>query len=89
VHERSIKRCTFRHKVHCSEVSGFFWLLPAIMSVRYPSDLVTTAVPSTVTGALIERWRGEYNKLRPHSTLEYRPVAPEIWVHLTQGKSWY
>jgi transposase InsO family protein len=26
---------------------------------------------------LIERWRREYNKSRPHSSLEYRPPAPE------------
>jgi transposase InsO family protein len=30
---------------------------------------------------LIERWRMEYNKRRPHSSLGYRPPAPEtIWV---------
>ena len=26
---------------------------------------------------LIERWRREYNTVRPHSTLGYRPPAPE------------
>jgi transposase InsO family protein len=26
---------------------------------------------------LIERWRREYNQIRPHSSLEYRPPAPE------------
>ena len=26
---------------------------------------------------LIERWRREYNTIRPHSSLEYRPPAPE------------
>jgi len=26
---------------------------------------------------LIERWRIEYNTIRPHSSLEYRPPAPE------------
>jgi transposase InsO family protein len=26
---------------------------------------------------LIERWREEYNTLRPHSALGYRPPAPE------------
>ena len=25
---------------------------------------------------LIERWRGEYNQVRPHSDLAYRPPAP-------------
>jgi transposase InsO family protein len=27
--------------------------------------------------ALIERWRHEYNTFRPHSSLGYRPPAPE------------
>ncbi len=26
---------------------------------------------------LIERWRREYNQIRPHSALDYRPPAPE------------
>ena len=35
--------------------------------------------------ALIEQWRKEYNQLRPHSSLGYRPPAPEtkILVALT------
>ena len=30
---------------------------------------------------LIERWRHEYNTVRPHSSLGYRPPAPEatLW----------
>ena len=28
-------------------------------------------------GVLIERWRREYNHVRPHSSLGYRPPAPE------------
>jgi len=28
---------------------------------------------------LIERWRVEYNTVRPHSSLGYRPPAPEVW----------
>ena len=27
---------------------------------------------------LIERWRQEYNTFRPHSSLGYRPPAPEV-----------
>ena len=26
---------------------------------------------------LIEKWRNEYNQIRPHSSLGYRPPAPE------------
>ena len=34
--------------------------------------------------ALIERWRQEYNTIRPHSSLGYRPPAPEavLWRRL-------
>jgi len=31
---------------------------------------------------LIENWRQEYNTIRPHSSLKYRPPAPETWVKL-------
>jgi transposase InsO family protein len=30
---------------------------------------------------LIEKWRREYNTFRPHSSLKYRPPAPEAWLH--------
>jgi putative transposase len=29
---------------------------------------------------LIEEWRMEYNTFRPHSSLKYRPPAPEAWL---------
>jgi transposase InsO family protein len=35
---------------------------------------------------LIERWRCEFNHIRPHSSLNYRPPAPEVMLlqnHLT------
>ena len=44
---------------------------------------------------LIERWRQEYNTIRPHSSLGYRPPAPETmqprWHDLTKffHKYWY
>ena len=28
---------------------------------------------------LLEHWRREYNAVRPHSALGYRPPAPEAW----------
>ena len=38
---------------------------------------------------LIERWRREYNTFRPHSSLNYRPPAPEAilttWIVRTDG----
>jgi putative transposase len=30
---------------------------------------------------LIEQWRQEYNTIRLHSSLNYRPPAPEAWLH--------
>ena len=29
---------------------------------------------------LVERWRREYNHIRPHSSLRYRPPAPEVII---------
>ena len=29
---------------------------------------------------LVERWRQEYNQVRPHSSLGYRPPAPEAFA---------
>jgi len=31
------------------------------------------------TQVLLEQWRREYNAVRPHSALGYRPPAPEAW----------
>jgi putative transposase len=43
----------------------------------------------TVTEAkvLIERWRREYNRVRPHSALGYRPPAPEAILPLPPGSA--
>jgi len=32
---------------------------------------------------LIEQWRREYNQVRPHSALRYRPPAPEAILIMT------
>ena len=34
----------------------------------------------TEAKVLIERWRQEYNTIRPHSSLGYKPPAPEVLV---------
>ena len=34
---------------------------------------------------IIERWRKEYNTFRPHSSLNYRPPAPEVRLPLALG----
>jgi len=51
-------------------------------------ELLNREIFSTLTEArvLIAGWRKEYNQVRPHSSLAYRPPAPEakILVTLTQ-----
>ena len=34
---------------------------------------------------LVERWRREYNHIRPHSSLGYRPPAPEVVIQKQAG----
>ncbi|UCG83489.1 MAG: transposase, partial [Dehalococcoidia bacterium] len=45
-------------------------------------ELLNREVFYTLTEAeiLIEQWRKEYNQIRPHSALQYRPPAPEVKV---------
>jgi transposase InsO family protein len=33
---------------------------------------------------LIEMWRWEYNHVRPHSSLGYRPPALSAWIAITE-----
>jgi len=33
---------------------------------------------------LLGRWREEYNQIRPHSALGYRPPAPQAWLFSAQ-----
>jgi len=42
-------------------------------------ELLNREIFTTLTEAkiLIEQWRKEYNQIRPHSALRYRPPAPE------------
>ncbi len=34
---------------------------------------------------LAERWRVHYNTVRPHSSLGYKPPAPEAWLKNNMG----
>lgn len=38
---------------------------------------------------MIENWRNEYNTLRPHSSLDYKPPAPEAIEPLTAAPFWF
>jgi len=42
-------------------------------------ELLSREIFTTLQEAkvLIEQWRREYNQVRPHSALQYRPPAPE------------
>jgi transposase InsO family protein len=48
-------------------------------------ELLNREVFSTLTEAkiLIEQWRREYNQVRPHSSLGYRPPAPAARMPVT------
>jgi len=48
-------------------------------------ELLNREVFYTLTEAtvLIEQWRKEYNQVRPHSSLGYRPPAPEAIIPVT------
>ena len=43
-------------------------------------EVFTTLIEAKI---LIEEWRKEYNQVRPHSALDYRPPAPEAIIPLT------
>ncbi len=45
-------------------------------------ELLNAEVFNTLAEAkvLIEQWRRHYNTVRPHSSLGYRPPAPEVIV---------
>jgi transposase InsO family protein len=45
-------------------------------------EIFTTLLEAKV---LVERWRREYNRVRPHSSLGYRPPAPEAVEPLPPG----
>ena len=48
-------------------------------------ELLNREIFTTLTEArvLIEQWRKEYNHIRPHSSLGYRPPAPEASIPVT------
>ena len=51
-------------------------------------ELLDREIFYTVTDAqiLIERWRREYNTIRPHSARRYRPPAPEAVTRVPVGR---
>ena len=55
-------------------------------NARFRDELLNGEVFTTLHEAqiLIERWRGRYNTVRPHSALGYRPPAPKSIVPIDQ-----
>jgi len=47
-------------------------------------ELLNGEIFDTIAEArvLIDSWKAYYNTIRPHSSLEYRPPAPEIYKNL-------
>ena len=52
---------------------------------EFRDELLNREAFTTLTEAqiLIELWRREYNHVRPHSALGYRPPAPEVRIPIT------
>jgi putative transposase len=50
---------------------------------KFRDELLSGEIFYTLKEAqvLIEKWRLEYNTFRPHSSLDYRPPAPEVYLH--------
>ena len=55
--------------VDCHQQTGLF-----VSKGKILYKIFTTLAEAKV---LIEQWRNEYNQVRPHSALSYRPPAPE------------
>ncbi len=53
-------------------------------------EILNTEIFSTLKQAkvLIERWRHHYNTIRPHSSLGYRPPAPETILPNVEGPTY-
>lgn len=51
---------------------------------KFRDELLNCEIFDTLTEAkvLVERWRREYNRFRPHSSLGYKPPAPETKTDL-------
>lgn len=55
---------------------------------KLANELLEREIFDTLNEAkvLVERWRVHYNTVRPHSSLGYRPPAPEAWLVEEPGR---
>jgi transposase InsO family protein len=62
-----------------------------IIRLLKETEVLSREVFDTLLDAkvLVERWRREYNHIRPHSSLGYRPPAPEVIIPMgLYSKGW-
>ncbi len=59
--------------------------LRLVFNGKLRDELLNREIFTTLTEAkvLITGWRREYNQVRPHSSLGYRPPAPEAKIPVT------
>jgi transposase InsO family protein len=38
---------------------------------------------------VIESWRRHYNRIKPHASIGYKPLAPEVFVPAFYGAIWF
>ena len=57
---------------------AFSWKLRSVSrDVCHNGEIVHSLKEATV---VIEQWRNQYNTIRPHSSLNYRPPAPRTSI---------
>ena len=85
VKERAVRMVFDQQAQHESQWSGDVYVSSckrgayALFSELLNGEIFYTLKEAKV---VIERWRQEFNRLRPHSSLGYRPPAPEtIWLN--------
>ena len=59
------------------------WILESFRR-KFRDELLNGVIFDAITEAKVvtERWRNTYHKIRPHSSLNYRPPAPETFYPL-------
>jgi hypothetical protein len=88
---RQFKGCAGCHSLSISDIPKVLWRgiyrqEGESVKARVRDELLNGEVFTTLREAqiLIERWRGHYNTVRPHSALGYRPPAPKSIVPIDQ-----
>ena len=72
-------------RCHSTWVNGYCESLSKLRDELLNGEIFTTLREAHV---LIENWRRHYNAVRPHSSLVYRPPAPEAILQPAPGLSY-